>query len=60
MSESEKLAKRYEEEKDAVEKAHLKRELDRMPLTSGELEQVVDREAARKTADIEEFHKKRE
>ncbi len=50
MSESEKLIQRYESEKDLVEKAHLKAELDQMPIASGELEQVQQREIDRHTA----------
>ena len=59
MSESERLMQRYENEKDPVEKAHLKSELDQMPLTSGQLDQAVEREANRKTADIKAFREKR-
>ena len=59
MSESEKLKERITNEKNATERAHLKKELDQIPMTSSELEQVVEREEARKTADIEDFHRKR-
>ena len=59
MSESEKLMQRYENEKDPVEKAHLKSELDKMPLTSGDMEQVQQREADRQAEDIRVFNEKR-
>ncbi len=59
MSEFEKVSERYRNEKDPVEKAHLKSELDQMPITSGELDQVQQREADRHTADVRTFHEKR-
>ena len=59
MSKSEKLKVRLQNEKDPTEKAHLKSELDQMLLTSGELEQVQQREADRKTNDIRVFREKR-
>lgn len=59
MSESEKLVQRYESEKDLTEKAHLKSELDQMPLTSGQLDQVQEREADRYTADIKAYREER-
>lgn len=59
MGEFDKVAERYQNEKDPAEKAHLRRELDQMPLSSGELEQVQQREANRQQADIAAFHKER-
>ena len=50
--EVEKLAERHRDEKNPEEKAHLKREMDQIPLSSGELEQVQQREVDRKTNDI--------
>ncbi len=58
-TEADRTIKRYNETKDPVEKAHLKKQIDQMPMSSGELEQVQQREADRKTADIKEFHEKR-
>lgn len=59
MSEFDKLAERYENEKNPEEKKHLKRELDQMPITSGDLEQAQQREADRHTADVEAYREKR-
>lgn len=59
MSESEKLTQRYENEKDPEEKAHIKRELDQMPLTSGQLDQVQQREVDRHDADVRVYREKR-
>ena len=59
MSESEKLKERIGREKNPAEKEHLRSELDQVPLTSGELDQVIEREAARKEADIKAYRKKR-
>lgn len=58
-TEMEKLAARHRNEKDPVEKAHLKEEMDQMPITAGELDQVQQREADRKTADIATYRQKR-
>ena len=58
-TEAEKATRKMNETKDPVERAHIKSEIDQMPITSGELEQVQQREADRKTADIAAFHKKR-
>ena len=57
--EMEKLAARHEKEKDPAEKAHLKAEMDQIPVTSGELDQVQQREANRKTADIAAYRQKK-
>lgn len=59
MSESEKLKDRIMNEKNPVEKAYLKQELDQIPLTSEELERAIEREADRKTADIRAYREKR-
>ncbi len=59
MSESEKLKEKIGNEKNPAERAHLRSELDQVPLTSGELDQVVEREARRKEAGIKAYRKKR-
>jgi hypothetical protein len=59
MSESEKLKERISSEKDPAEKAHLRSELDQVPLTSGELDQVKEREVRRKEADIKAYRRAR-
>ncbi len=57
--EFEKLTGRYEKEKDPEEKQKLKKELDQMPMSTGELDQVQQREADRKAADIEAYRQQR-
>ncbi len=58
-TEVEKAVKRMEKVKDPAEKAHIKAEIDQMPLSSGELDQAMEREANRKTNDVKEFREKR-
>ncbi|KKN16577.1 hypothetical protein LCGC14_0974570 [marine sediment metagenome] len=58
-AEVEKAVKRLDETKDPVEKAHIKSEIDMMPLSSGELDQVKEREHNRKANDIKVFHEQR-
>lgn len=57
--EADRLIKRYEREKNPGERTKIKTDLDQVPLSSGELEQVQVREVARKSKDIEEFHRKK-
>ena len=59
MSESEKLKDRIMNERNPVERAHLKNELDQIPLTSSELEQVQQREIDRKAAFVRSYREKR-
>lgn len=59
MSESEKLKTRIMKERNPTERAHLRSELDKVPLTSGELDQVKEREHDRKQNDIKTFREKR-
>ena len=58
-TEVEKAIKRMEKAKDLTEKAHIKAEIDQMSLSSGEVEQAIEREANRKTNDIKEFREER-
>jgi hypothetical protein len=55
----EKLTDRYHNTKDPAERAHLKSEMDQIPVTAGELDQVQQREADRKTADVKKYREKR-
>ena len=59
MSESDKLKTRITNEKNPAERAHLRSELDQVPLTSGELDQVVEREAKREQQYVDDYRQKR-
>lgn len=58
-TEMEKLAARHRNERNPVEKAHLKSEMDQMPLSSGELDQVQQREHDRHEVDVKAYREKR-
>lgn len=58
-TEIEKLTDRYYNERNPAEKQKLKREIDQLPMTDGELEQVQQREADRKAADIKAFRERK-
>lgn len=58
-SEMRKLTERHRDERNPEERAHLKREMDQIPVSPGELEQVHQREIDRKANDIRVFHKSR-
>ncbi len=47
MSEVDKAIRKMEGTTDPVEKAHIKAEIDQMPISSGDLEQAQQREADR-------------
>ena len=57
--EFEKAVKKMEETKDPVEKAHIKSEIDQMPISTNELDQAKEREANRKAEDIKTFRETR-
>ncbi len=54
-----KLAELYEKEQNPKKKQELKSEMDKVPLTSGELDQTQQHEADRKAADIQAYREKR-
>ncbi len=55
----EKLTEKYHNTKDPHEKAQLKSEMDQIPVTAGQLDQVQQREADRQAADIKKYREKR-
>lgn len=57
--EMEKLSRRYHSEKDPVERRKIKADMDRVPMTTGELDQVQQREADRHAADVKVYREKR-
>jgi len=57
--EAEKAIKKMNDTKNPAEKAHIKEDIDRMPLSSGEIDQVQQREVDRKANDIKVFRKSR-
>lgn len=59
MSDMQKLIERHRKEKNPEERAHLKQEMDQIPVTDGQLNQVVEREHDRHEIDIKEYRKKR-
>ncbi len=54
----EKLTEKYNNTKDPAERAQLKGEMGKVPVTSGELEQVQQREADRQVAAVQAFEQK--
>ncbi len=58
-TEVEKAIKKMEGTKDPIEKAHIKAEIDQMPISSGELEQAQQSEADRLTHDKKVFNEAR-
>lgn len=56
--EADKAKRRYLSERDPAERKKIKSDLDQMPLSSGELGQVKEREHNRKQRDIKEFREK--
>ncbi len=56
---ADKLKDRIQKCKDPAEKAKMRADLDKMPLSASELGQVEQREADRVQTDIAEFHQKR-
>jgi len=58
-TDTEKITERLRNEKNPEERQHLKNEIDQIPLSSAELEQVQQREIDRKANDIREFREKR-
>lgn len=57
--EAEKATRIMNNTKDLDERAHIKEDIDMMPLSSGELDQVQQREEDRITDDIREFKAKK-
>ncbi len=57
--EAEKAVRKMNETKDPAERAHIKKDIDQMPLSSGELEQTQQREVNRKAEDIRVFRESR-
>lgn len=57
--EVERAVKKMNDTKDPAEKAHIKEDIDKMPLSSGELEQAQEREVDRKANDIKVFRESR-
>ena len=57
--EAEKAIKKMNDTKDSAEKAHIKEDIDKMSLSSGELDRVQQREFDRKTDDIKVFRESR-
>lgn len=58
-AEVEKAISKMNKTKDPVERAHIREDIDQMPLSSGELEQVQQREVDRKAEDIRVFRESR-
>lgn len=58
-TEVERAIRKMEETKDPEERAHIKAEIDQMPISSSELSQAQEREADRKANDIKEFREQR-
>ena len=54
-----KLTAMYEKEQKPEKRQKLKEEMDKVPLTSGELDQTQQHEADRKAADIQAYREKR-
>ena len=59
MSEFEKAVKKMEGTKDPMEKAHIKAEIDQMPISSSDLEQAQQREADRSVQHKKTFNEAR-
>lgn len=57
--EAEKAIRKMNDTKNPTEKAHIKKEIDMMPLSSGELDHVQQREEDRKVNDIKVFRESR-
>ena len=57
--EAEKAIRKMEQTRDPAERAHIKSDIDQMPLSSGELDQTKEREHDRKQRDIKKFREKR-
>jgi hypothetical protein len=57
--EMDKLIKKHRNERNPEERAHLKTEMDQMPLSSGELDQVQQREHDRHETDVKTYREKR-
>ncbi len=58
-TEMEKLADRHRNERNPEERSHLKSVMDQMPLSSGELDHVQEREHDRQKEDVEAYREKR-
>lgn len=58
-TEMEKAVTRMNKTKDPAEKAHIKADIDQMPLSSGELDQAIESEVNRKANDIKVFREER-
>lgn len=54
-----KLTERHRSEKNSEKRAKLKAEMDQIPVTSGELDQVLEREHDRHKADIAAYREAR-
>ena len=52
----EKAVEAMDKCKDPAEKAHIKSEIDAMPLSTGQLDQVIEREVLRKEHDIKVYN----
>lgn len=55
--EADRLKSRHCNERDPAERGKIKKDLDQVPLSDGELNQVEQREIDRKKSHIEEFHR---
>ena len=58
MDDMEKLQKHYENAKTPGERAEIKAEMDQVPVSSGQLDQVLEREAQRQEEAVEQYSKK--